>query len=70
MYTKKILCLTEDNWKVIFEALYQLQETRVHDAQIEAGVVADDHHEALLPDDPHPQLGPPSPIAADLDTRC
>ena len=55
MYIKKIINLTEDNWKAIFEALYKLQESRAYDAQVEVGAVAEDH-EALLSDDP------PSPV--------
>ena len=52
MYLKKIISLTDDNWKAIFEALYQLQESCACDAQAEAGAGVDDDHEALLPDDP------------------
>ena len=57
MYIKKIISPTDDNWKGIFEALYRLQESRAHDAQVEVGAVAEDH-ESLLPDDP------PSPVPA------
>ena len=55
MYIKKIINLTEDNWKAIFEALYKLQESRAYNTQVEVGAVAEDH-EALLSNEP------PSPV--------
>lgn len=52
MYVDKIKNdLTNDNWAAIFDALHQLQETRVHEAQVEAGVVVEER-EPLLPADP------------------
>jgi hypothetical protein len=52
MYLDKIKNdLTDDNWKAIFRALHQLQETRACEAQVEAGVVLEDR-EPLLPADP------------------
>ena len=52
MYADKIRNdLTNDNWKAIFAVLHQLQETHTHKAQVEAGVVLEEH-EPLLPADP------------------
>jgi hypothetical protein len=52
MYVDKIKHdLTNDNWKAIFKALHQLQESRAHEAQVEAGVVLEER-EPLLPADP------------------
>jgi len=52
MYTKQIQNdLTNDNWRAIFDALHQLQESHAHKAQVEAGVVPEDR-EPLLPADP------------------
>ena len=56
MYADKIKNdLTDDNWSTIFNALYWLQESRIQEAQVEAGVVLEEH-EPLLPADP---LTPP-----------
>ena len=52
MYIDKINNdLTDDNWKAIFDALDRLQETRAHEARVEAGVVLEER-EPLLPADP------------------
>ena len=52
MYIDKIKNdLTDDNWKAIFDALHRLQESRTHEAQIEAGVTPEER-EPLLPADP------------------
>ena len=52
MYINKINNdLTDDNWKAIFNALGQLQETHAHEARVEAGVVLEER-EPLLPADP------------------
>jgi hypothetical protein len=52
MYVDKIKNdLTDDNWRGIFAALRQLQESRAHEAEIEAGIVLEER-EPLLPVDP------------------
>ena len=52
MYIDKIKNdLTNNNWKAIFNVLYQLQESHAHKAQVEAGIVLEEH-EPLLPADP------------------
>ena len=52
MYIDKIKNdLTDDNWKAIFDALYRLQESRAHEALVEAGIVPEER-EPLLPADP------------------
>jgi len=52
MYVDKIKNdLTDDNWRAIFDALHRLQESRAHEAQVEAGAVLEEH-EPLLPADP------------------
>jgi hypothetical protein len=43
--------LNDDNWKAIFNAVHQLQESRAHEAQVEVGMVLEEH-EPLLPADP------------------
>jgi hypothetical protein len=66
-YLKRAVSLTHDNWTAIFEALIRLQDTRANEAQVDVGAVAEEEHEAWLPEDP------PSPtpallyLAADLD---
>ena len=52
MYIDKINNdLTDDNWKAIFDALDQLQETCAYEARVEVGVVLEEC-EPLLPADP------------------
>ena len=52
MYIKKIKNdLIDDNWTAIFDALHQLQDSCMHEAQIEAGATSE-KHEPLLPTDP------------------
>ena len=52
MYVNKIKKdLTDDNWRAIFDALDRLHETCAQEAQVEAGVVLEEH-EPLLPADP------------------
>lgn len=52
MYVAKIKKdLTDDNWTAIFNALDQLQESLLHDANVEAGARVEEH-EPLLPADP------------------
>ena len=56
-YVDKITSsLNNDNWKVIFGALHQLQESHTQEAQVEAGMALDEC-EPLLPADP------PSPLS-------
>ena len=43
--------LNDDNWRAIFDALRRLQESRTHEAQVDAGVVFEER-EPLLPADP------------------
>jgi len=51
MYVDKIKNdLTDDNWRAIFNALRQLQESHVREAKVQAGVVLE--REPLLPADP------------------
>ena len=52
MYIDKIKNdLTDDNWMAIFDTLHRLQESRAHEAQVEAGMVLEER-EPLLPADP------------------
>ena len=51
MYLDKIKDLNDDNWRAIFDALYQIQEYGAREAQIKAGMVLVDN-EPLLPADP------------------
>lgn len=57
MYLVMIKRLTDDQWKLIFDALYRLEETRRREAEIEVGA-EDEEYEALLP--PDPPSSPPS----------
>jgi hypothetical protein len=51
-YIQKINAdLKDDNWKAIFNSLHRLQESHVHEAQVDVGMVLEEH-EPLLPADP------------------
>ncbi|KAF9783793.1 hypothetical protein BJ322DRAFT_1109639 [Thelephora terrestris] len=52
-YLGMIAKLTDGDWDEIFVALYQVQESHTHEAQVEAGVdIEEEEYESLLPDDP------------------
>jgi hypothetical protein len=51
MYLEKINALTDEEWKGIYIALDQLQETCAREDKIHAGAVPEEY-EPLLPDDP------------------
>ncbi|KAF9780629.1 hypothetical protein BJ322DRAFT_1023859 [Thelephora terrestris] len=56
-YLGMIAKLTNGDWDEIFVALYQVQESHTHEAQVEAGAdIEEEEYESLLPDDP---LTPP-----------
>jgi hypothetical protein len=52
MYIDKIKHdLDDDNWRAIFDALHELEEARIYEAQLEAGAILEER-EPLLPADP------------------
>jgi hypothetical protein len=51
MYLAMIKGLGDSDWKSIFDALYDIQETRAYETQVEAGGGTEEF-EPLLPVDP------------------